>query len=505
MALTAPDAEGTSAGSLAERMLPELSGRLSVPTYDRAGLTPAIVHFGVGGFHRAHQAVYLDDLAERGISTDWGVVGISLRRRDIKEALDPQDRLFTVVERGAEGDEARVIGCLTRVLYAPESPAAVLHALTRPETRLVTLTITGDGYHIDPETLEPLDHEELVADLAAPRRPRTAIGYLVEALQRRRLADRDPFTVLSCDNLPANGATTRRAVLSFAERRDPALAAWIAREVAFPSCVVDRITPECSDATRELVTDAFGILDQAAVVAEPFSQWIIEDDFPGGRPPLDAVGARFVEDVEPYERMKKRLLNGSHSALGYVGYLLGYRQTDEAMGDPLVRAYIERLMRDEVGPLVPPVPGIDLREYRDGLLERFSNPRIGDDLSRLCGRGSTKVPAYLLPSIAEARRLGRPHELLNIAVAAWVRYLRGIDLEGFVIPIRDARRDELHALAVQGGDDPAPVMAASRVFGWLAQDPLLVGAIRRILEQFADRGLRGTLEAYVAAGDLAAS
>ena len=505
MALAPPDAEGTTAGTLNDRTLPELAGRVAVPSYDRSSLTPAIVHFGVGGFHRAHQAVYLDDLAEAGISTSWGVVGVSLRRPDVKEALLPQDCLYTLVERGATGDTPRVIGSLVDVLCAPEEPGAVLRALARPETRIVTLTITGDGYHVDPESHEPVEHAELAADLANPRRPRTAIGFLVEGLRRRRLAGTAPFTVLSCDNLPGNGATTRRAVLAFAERRDPALAAWIAREGAFPSSVVDRITPETSELTRRFVFDEFGVDDRAPVVAEPFSQWIIEDHFACGRPPLEAVGARFVADVEPYERMKKRLLNGSHSALGYVGYLLGHRETATAMADPLVRSYIQRLMRDEIAPLVPPVPGIDLDEYRRGLVERFSNSRIGDDLSRLCGRGSTKVPAYLLPSIAEARRLGRPHELLNLALSAWVRYLRGTDLEGFVIPIKDARRHELQALAVRGGDDPGPLIADSQVFGWLAQDPLLVQAVGRILEQSARVGLRATVEAYVSAGVAAAS
>lgn len=500
MALATPDAEGTTAGTLSDRDLAALGSRLAVPTYDRSRLTPGIVHFGVGGFHRAHQAVYLDDLAEAGVSMEWGVVGVSLRRPDVKEALLPQDCLYTLVERGPGGDAARVIGCLVDVLCAPHEPAAVLRALSSEETRVVTLTITGDGYHVDPETYEPVEHPDLAADLANPRRPSTAVGYLVEGLRRRRQAGLPPFTVLSCDNLPDNGATTRRAVLAFAERRDPALAAWIDREGAFPSCVVDRITPECSEATRRHVADAFGVEDRAPVVAEPFSQWIIEDDFACGRPPLEAVGARFVADAEPYERMKKRLLNGSHSALGYLGYLLGHRETAQAMADPLVRRYVERLMRDEIAPLVPPVPGIDLADYRRGLVERFSNPRIGDDLSRLCGRGSTKVPAYLLPSIAEARRLGRPHELLNLAVASWVRYLRGVDLEGFVIPIRDVRRNELQALAVLGGDDPEPLMAASRIFGWLAEDPLLVQSVRRILEQFSRQGLRETVGAYLAAG-----
>lgn len=507
MALALPVVEDHPAGPLARRpraVLPAPAA-LPGPDYDRAGLIPSVVHIGVGGFHRAHQAVYLDDLADRGISADWGVVGVSLRRSELRDALRQQDWRFTVVERSAAGDSARVVGCLTDLLFAPEEPARVLSVLSSADTRLVTLTITGGGYHVDPETGELVVDDEIAADLANPRRPQTAIGYLVAGLERRRQAGLPPFTVLSCDNIPANGKTTRRAVLAFAERRNPRLADWIAREGAFPSCVVDRITPEATAGDRGFVFRRFGIEDRAPVIAEPFRQWIIEDDFCNGRPPLEAVGAQFVGDAEPYERMKKRMLNGSHSALGYLGYLLGHRDTAGAMADPLVRRYVDRLMEREIAPLLPTVPGVDLDEYRATLLARFSNPRIGDQLARLCGRGSTKVPAYLLPSVAEARREGRPHELLNLAVAAWVRYLRGVDLEGMAIPINDARRDELQPLAVLGGDDPAPLMADSRLFGWLAEDPLLVASVGRIMDALTREGLRATVGAYVEASDRAAA
>ena len=479
--------------------LPAYAGRVRVPGYDRSALTPAIVHIGVGGFHRAHQALYLDELASRGDS-DWGVIGVGLRSPDMKEALEPQDGLYTVVERAEDGDDARIVGALLAVLFAPEDPEAVLSALADERTRIVTLTVTGAGYHVDAETGQLADDDEVRADLAHPGRPRTALGYLAEALDRRRRAGTAPFTVLSCDNVPDNGATARTALVGFARRRDPALAAWIDREVAFPSTMVDRITPETTDEAHELIAGTFGVADRWPVVTEAFSQWIVADRFCNGRPPLERVGVQFVDDVEPYERMKKRLLNGSHSALGYVGYLLGHRDTAGAMADPLVRSYIEHLMGDEIAPLLPPVPGVDLAEYRATLIARFSNPKVGDQLARLCGRGSTKVPAYLLPSIVEARRQGRPHELLNLAVAAWVRYLRGVDLEGREIPIKDARLDELQPLAREGGDDPQPLMAESRVFGWLADDPLLVGSVARALAAFERDGLRATVEAYLTAG-----
>jgi mannitol-1-phosphate/altronate dehydrogenase len=495
-----PSATPVAPRPLSDATLGDHAARVSVPTYDRAALTPAIVHMGVGGFHRAHQALYLDELAERGISTDWGVVGVGLRRRDMKAALEPQDGLFTVVRRGEDEDDARVVGSILEVLYAPDEPDAVLAALADPRTRIVTLTITGGGYHVDTETGELEEDDEIRADLADPGAPRTALGYLAEGLDRRRRAGTAPFTVLSCDNVPTNGRTARAALLAFAERRDPELARWIGEQVAFPNTMVDRITPETTDETHELVAEDYGVEDRWPVVTESFTQWIVEDRFCNGRPPLEEVGVRFVDDVEPYERMKKRLLNGSHSALGYVGYLLGHRDTAGAMTDPLVRRYLACLMAHEISPLLPQVPGIDLAEYRTTLLERFSNPKVGDQLARLCGRGSTKVPAYLLPSIVEARREGRPHELLTLAVAAWVRYLRGVDLEGREIAIKDARLDELQPLAREGGDDPALLMEASRVFGWLADDPMLVQSVGRVLEALERDGLRATVDAYVQAG-----
>lgn len=492
--------ERPTASPLCEETLRDHAGRVSVPSYDRSALTPAVVHLGVGGFHRAHQAMYFDALAERGV-TGWGVIGVGLRSPGMKEALEPQDGLFTVVRRDEDGDEARVVGSILKVLHAPSEPDAVLAALADERTKLVTLTVTGEGYHVDPESGElSEDDEDVRADLADPAHPRSAAGYLAEALDRRRRAGIAPFTVLSCDNVPHNGATARAAVLGLARRRqDSALAAWVEREVAFPSSVVDRITPGASDETSAVVADDLGIDDRWPVATEPFSQWVIEDRFGGDRPPLEEVGVQLVDDVEPYERMKKRLLNGSHSALGYVGYLLGHRETAEAMADPLVRRYIARLMEDEIAPPLPEVPGIDLDEYRATLLERFSNPKVGDQLARLCGRGSTKVPAYLLPSIVEARTQGRPHELLTLAVAAWVRYLRGTDLEGREIPIKDARLDELQPLAVQGGEDPEPLMAETELFGWLADDPMLVRSVARALHRLERDGLRPTVEAYAGA------
>jgi mannitol-1-phosphate/altronate dehydrogenase len=351
----------------------------------------------VGSFHRSHQAVYFDELARQGV-TDWGVTGVGLRRHEMHEALAPQDWLYTVVERGDGPDRARVVGVMGDYLFGPEDPAAVVDALADARTRLVTLTVTGDGYETSGA-------------------PHSAVALLVAGLEARHRAGRPPFTVLSCDNLPANGDVARDAVLTVAERRDPRLARWIERHGAFPSSMVDRITPMTTDEDRRRLAETFGVEDRWPVVTEPYSEWIVEDQFCDGRPPLDEVGVRFVADVRPYTLIKTRLLNATHCALGHLGSLAGHTTTDGAMADPLLAAYIERLTRDEILPLLPRVPGLDLEPYRQSVLARLRNPKIGDQLARLCRNHASKVARHLVPSIEETRRLGRPHPLLSLAAA----------------------------------------------------------------------------------------
>lgn len=451
-----------------------------VPTYDRRAVTPGIVHFGVGGFHRAHQAVYLDELAQRGLSDEWGVIGVSMRHATARDALQPQDWLYTLVERDGSRDRARVIGILDRVLFAPDDPAAVVAALAAPTTRIVSLTVTGNAY-------EPQDDGD--GEAAGP----DAFGLIVAALAQRRRAGLPPFTVMSCDNVPDNGRVARAAVLRAAEG-DPDLARWINVRGAFPSSVVDRITPKSTPETRELVRDSFGVDDRWPVVAEPFTQWILEDDFCAGRPPLEEVGVELVDDVAAHQRTKKRLLNGGHSALGYVGLLAGYETTDEAMADDAVRSYLSSLMAEEIAPLLGDAGGIDLDRYRETLLERFSNPGVGDQLSRLCERGSTKLPAYLLPSVEEALAEGAPIDRLSLAVAAWMRSLRGRDSAGRRIPVVDPRRDLLVSIARHAGDDPRPLLSRRDIFGDLIEHDEFVHAVERHLRALGDGGVAAALE-----------
>jgi mannitol-1-phosphate/altronate dehydrogenase len=462
-----------------------------VPNYDRSAIAPSTVHFGVGGFHRAHQGVYLDELARRGVSREWGVIGVGLRSAGGREELRSQDWLYSVLERSPRGDAARVVGIMRDYLFAPRQRAAVLDALARPQTKLVTVTVTGEGYGLD-------EDGELGAaplrDLAEPARPDSLLGYLVEGLRRRRDRGIAPFTVLSCDNLPRNGATARAAAVAFARMRDERLADWIEANVAFPSSVVDRITPEATAEHRLLLERRFGLADRWPTVSEDFSQWIVEDDFCNARPPLEEVGARFVADVTPYELSKKRLLNGTHCALGYLGYLCGYERIDAAMADPLLRDYAESLMDEEVGPLLPDMLGLDLDDYKRTLLARFANPRIADPLMRLAGRGSTKMPAYLLPSLREAIDLCRPHRRLTLAVAAWFRFLRGVDFAGAPIEVKDRMRDTLQPLARRAGNDPRPLLAVRSVFGDLGEDEAFVAALGEAMRDLDERGPIGALE-----------
>jgi mannitol 2-dehydrogenase len=471
--------------------------RVTTPSYDRTALRHGVVHFGVGQFHRAHQQVYFDELARRG-ETGWGVVGVGLHSRSAQDGLERQDHLYTVVERDAREDSARVVGSLLDHLHAPDDPGAVLDVLADPQTHLVTMTVTGAGYHLEPSsgTFDAED-AEVREDLDRPDAPTTFFGFVVAALERRRAAGTPPFTVLSCDNIPNNGAAARRAVVGFARLRDEELAGWIEEHVAFPSSMVDRITPSADEDDAGLVEREFGVEDQRAVITERFRQWIVEDRFSDGRPPLEDVGVQLVEDVAPYELMKKRLLNGGHCALGYLGYLAGHRTTDDAMQDPAFSGYLRLLMHREIVPLLPPVPGIDLDDYVDTLHERLSNPKIEDELARLCRRGSTKVPNYLLASVGDAREAGRPHDLLTLAVAGWLRYLRGTDFEGEEIPIEDARLDDLQPLAVEGGTDPRPLLARREVFGELGDDEAFAAAVEEALIALDRDGPRATVQAFV--------
>ncbi|WP_246209742.1 mannitol dehydrogenase family protein [Pikeienuella piscinae] len=419
-----------------------------------------IVHLGLGAFFRAHGAFYIAEaIAKSG--GDWGVVGLSLMNPAMRDRLAPQDFAYTAVDLGPEGEIPRVVEVVRDVLVARENPEAALAAMADPAIRIVSLTVTEKGYCHEPATgrLNP-DHPDIVHDLANPAAPRSAPGYLVRALARRREAGLRPFTVLTCDNLPQNGRVVRSVVLDLAAAVDPALADWIAAEGRFPATMVDRIVPATSAADIARVTELTGFADAAPVVHEPFRQWVIEDDFvDGARPDLAAAGARMVKDVAAFEHMKLRMLNGAHSALSYLGYLGGHETIAETVADPVYARFVKRLWRDEIIPALTPPPGEDLHAYADALFSRFANPAIRHRTWQIAMDGSQKLPQRILGTIAENRVAGRPCPGLHLAVAAWMRYVGGVDEKDDPIDVRDPLAERLRALSDAAPDGPAKVAA----------------------------------------------
>jgi mannitol 2-dehydrogenase len=485
---------------LSRDLLPSLAHEVRRPSHPRPA--EGIVHLGLGAFHRAHQALYLDDLMQEHGLCDWGICGVGMREPDrrVNAALASQDGLYTVLERSGSQVAARVVGAHTRHVLATEQAGPAIEALAAPGTRLVTLTITEAGYACDEASGAFLpDHPDIAADLRAPARPRTAAGLLVAALGLRRARGLSPFTVMSCDNLEDNGERTRGMVVGFAERVDPALARYIERAVAFPGSMVDRITPATRPQDHALLAERFGYTDAALVVCEPFRQWVVEDRFCAGRPPLELAGVQLTADVAPYERMKLRLLNAGHSLLGYLGHLWGFELVHEAAAD----ADLARLLRDfmalEVAPLLGTLPGIDLSAYQHALLERFANAALGDRLSRLCMQGSAKVPKFLLASVREQLARGLPAPRTVLAVAGFCRYLAGVDERGELYRIDDALATELRERACAGGKDPRPLLGCRAVFG----DDLIahagfVAELGAALASLYERGVRTAVKALVA-------
>jgi mannitol 2-dehydrogenase len=475
--------------------LAHLPPQVSVPGYSRSTLRRGVIHISVGSFHRAHQAVYFDDLARCGLGDGWAVTGVGLRRRTMWEALGPQDGLYTVLARDSDHSEARVVGVITRYLFAPEQVGRVLAALTDAATRLVTLTITAHGYSLEHMGAGgPIDR----MSVGDP----TALDLVVEALDRRRRLGRPPFTVLSCDNVPDNGAIARAATLAVAASHDDALATWIERNGAFPNSMVDRITPGTTRADQVFLAREFGIADRWPVVTEPFSEWVIEDAFCNGRPPMAEVGVQFVADVSPYTRMKTRMLNGTHCALGYLGSLAGHERVTDAVAHPAINGYVTRLM-DEIAGLLAPGPR-DPVAYAASVRGRLANDAIADPLARLCRNGSAKVPAHLLSSIADARLAGKPHRLLTLAVAGWCRYLRG-ECRGAPATLDDPDGRRLRFLARASGGHPGGLLADERTFGELGRCPMFVDAVARDLDALDANGAHAVIVARTLGDDARAT
>jgi mannitol 2-dehydrogenase len=478
--------------------LPELPAAVDTPRYDRGRVRVGIVHLGVGGFHRSHQAAYLDTLMNRGEALDWGICGVGVLPADrrMRDVLTAQDHLWTLLVRHPDGEvDARVIGSMVEYLLAPDDPGAVIERMTDPAVRIVSLTVTEGGYNITADGGFDAGNPDIVADLAAPESPRTAFGLVTEALRRRRDRGTAPFTVLSCDNVPGNGDVARRSFAAFAALGDAELGEWVAREVRFPNSMVDRITPATTDADRAELAARFGVEDAWPVVCEPFTQWVLEDHFGTGRPPLQDAGVQLVDDVAPYELMKLRLLNAGHQVLGHLGRLAGLTYVHEACRDPLFRGVLEGYLRAEGEPTLRPVPGIDLAHYEADLVERFGSPAVRDTLARLCADASDRIPKFLLPVLRA--NLGTGGEIArSVAVlASWARSFCGADDAGRPIEIADARREALAAAAHRQDEDPLAFVRDPAVFGDLADDERFAAAYRAALDSLRERGTRATLSA----------
>ncbi|KAI3393305.1 hypothetical protein diail_4487 [Diaporthe ilicicola] len=480
-----------------------------LPTYSREGLKEGIVHIGVGGFHRAHLAVYVDNLLGKGAgdAREWAICGVGLKPFDagMRDALVPQDGLYTTIERSAEGSRARVIGSINSFLYAPDNVDAVIAKMAHPDTRIVSMTITETGYYYNENTHElKVEEEDIKDDLASDlSAPKTTFGYLFAALARRHAAGLKPFTVLSCDNMQKNGTITRSMLISFAKLRDPKIADWIAEHGAFPNSMVDRITPRTAEEDKVDLAAKFGIQDDWPVVTEPFMQWVVEDTFANGRPAFEQVGVQVVKnvhEVEKFECHKLRLLNASHTAMAYIAYLAGFEYVHNVIEHPLFNRFLFNMMHQEVRPLLPEIEGVDIDDYIKMLMHRFSNPTIMDQITRLTLNGSGKLPQFIMPSIAEQIWDTREHNFrrLTLAVASWFRYLNGVDEQGRPIAIDDPMAEQLQALAREGGTSAAPLLGIKHLFGDdLRGDKLFVEELNRALKSLHEEGAMATLAKYV--------
>lgn len=483
-----------------ERLSPATLGRLPSdierPAYDRRAVRHGVVHLGIGAFHRSHQAVVFDDLLGRG-DLGWGIRAASLRSPAVRDAMAPQDGLYSLVVRDGPDEHVRVIGAIGELLVAPENPAALVEALAAPDTRIVTLTITEKGYKLDPSSGSLLESDpDLAADLASLDAPRTAPGFLVAALALRRERGLAPFTAISCDNLPENGARLRAAVLRIAERSDPALRDWIAAHGAFPQTMVDRIVPATDEADIAALAARTGLVDRAMVKTEPFSQWVIEERFAGPVPDFAAVGVQLTSDVSRWEEAKLRLLNGAHSGIAYLGGLADIEFVHEFVGDAPGRRFVE-LLWDEAETTLSPPPELDIAAYRRALMARFANPALRHRTRQIAMDGSQKLPQRLVATVASRLERGGSIDALSLAIAGWMRWQHGRTDGGERFVVDDPLAG-VTAKLLDGVADPAcqveALLTLEALFPrGLAGDERFREALTRQLRRLTERGARAAL------------
>lgn len=483
---------------LSRATLGDVPANVARPSYSQESLSAGILHFGPGNFHRAHQAVYLDRLMNAGLDKEWAIVGASVMPSDtrLREAMLSQDLLSTVVTQSATVSEARIIAPMIDYLPIGDSQA-ILDTMANSAIRIVSLTVTEGGYFVDASTgkFDPA-HPAILADVAAFESPNTVFGLIVKALEQRRANNQLAFTVMSCDNLPHNGKAACNAVIGFAKLIDPALAEWILEHSSFPNGMVDRITPATGDLERERVTSLFGINDQVPVFCEDYIQWVLEDNFVAGRPSFEKAGVEIVPDVAPYETMKIRILNGGHAVLAYPAALLGIEFVHEALHDDRIRNFLIAIETHEILSVVPEVPGIDLHDYIESVVSRFSNPAIADTINRLCFDGSNRQPKFIVPTVSDRLAKDESIEGLALASAFWCRYCEGRDEAGHDILPNDPSWDRLHACAKQSITDPLAWIAMRDVYGELGDDERFQRAFTAALSGIRDNGVEAMLNYY---------
>lgn len=485
--------------NLSNAVLGSLPASVAVPAYDRTALVPGIVHLGMGHFHRAHQALYLDDLLAKGLGQGWAVLGAGVRPEEfrMRDALVAQDGLYTLTEKHANGAWTnRVVGSIAGYLWAPDDPELVVRRIADPTTRIVGLTITEGGYEIDQVTGAFAPHSAAVLeDLRSERGALSAFGVVVSAMRLRREQGLPGLTIMSCDNVQENGRIAETAFLGFAERVDPKTAEWMRREVTFPNSMVDRVTPGTVDEDRDYLARELGLRDRWPVTSEPFRQWVLEDRFAVGRPPFEEVGVDVVTDVEPYELAKLRLANGTHQALCYIGFLLGHHYVHEAITDPRIRSMLLRYIDDEAVPTLKPIAGLDLNAYGRTVVERFSNPEIRDPLSRICAETSDRIPKFVLPVVHRQLETGGSTRVCATVVAAWARYALGTDEQGRPIDVVDPRREALRAAAEAESAEPGAFLADRTLFGDLISSETFRTEVHEAFERFRTVGAATVLDA----------
>lgn len=476
--------------------LKHYTGTAKVPQYSRKPKPAAIIHMGVGGFHRAHEAVYCHKLLEEGGDPEWTICGVGILAHDKKiyETLKSQDYLYTLIELANDSHhKVGVIAAISDFLFAPEDPQAVINRLVSPTTKIVSLTITEGGYPIGTDGRFQSELADIAFDLSIPEAPRTAFGFIMEALYQRYKKGEDPFTVMSCDNLPHNGQVCKSVLLAFASVRGAEFKNWVHELVACPNSMVDRITPITETSHKDWLAENYQIEDDWPVVCESFLQWVIEDQFPSGRPQWERVGVQFTDNVGPYEQMKLSLLNASHSILGYFGTLMNYSYSYEAVNDSLLQGFIRDFMDQDVTPILDKLPGVDLKQYKETLIYRFKNQYCADRLARLCMDGSNKIPKFLVPTITKLIEEDRPLERPALVLASWVRYLQSLSVD----KIEDPRAKQLKAILESSEDLSRDFLGLGEIFNkTIGSSKAFTMAFDKALELFRNQDAATVLRNY---------